>query len=71
MRCIGILLLTTSSVLAQQQVEPERIAAAVPILIEQRNAALDGLALCQGDLRVAQKKLSEAEEKLAKKEKNE
>lgn len=52
-----------------QQADYSRSAAAIPALVEQRNNALDGLALCQGDLGTVQKKLKQAEEALKDKDK--
>ena len=49
-----------------QQVEEARVAGAAGFLIQQRNAALDNLALCSFDLQVVQRKLAEAESELKK-----
>ena len=49
-----------------QQVEEARVAGAAGFLIQQRNLALDNLALCSFDLQVVQRKLAEAEAELKK-----
>jgi len=53
-----------------QQVEEARIAGAAGFLIQQRNGALDNLALCGSDLQAMKKKLDEAEAELEKLRKN-
>ena len=42
------------------------MAGAAGFLIQQRNVALDSLALCSFDLQVVQRKLTEAESELKK-----
>ena len=49
-----------------QQVEEARVAGAAGFLIQQRNVALDNLALCSFDLQTVQRKLAEAESELKK-----
>ena len=49
-----------------QQVEETRVAGAAGFLIQQRNVALDNLALCSFDLQTVQRKLAEAESELKK-----
>jgi hypothetical protein len=49
-----------------QQVEEARVAGAAGFLIQQRNGALDNLALCSFDLQNLQKKLAVAEAELKK-----
>jgi hypothetical protein len=49
-----------------QQVEEARVAGAAGFLIQQRNGALDNLALCSFDLQIVRKKLAEVETELEK-----
>ena len=49
-----------------QQVEEARVAGAAGFLIQQRNGALDNLALCGSDLQAMKKRLEEAEAELEK-----
>jgi hypothetical protein len=48
------LALISTSAFAQAPDATQRQRAALPFVIEQRNNALDGVALCQGDLTTVQ-----------------
>jgi hypothetical protein len=61
---IAVLVLPTCAF--AQQVEEARVAGAAGFLIQQRNGALDNLALCNFDLQTVQRKLAEAEAELKK-----
>jgi hypothetical protein len=63
---LAILVLAFPASALAQQVEEARVAGAAGFLIQQRNAALDNLALCSFDLQVVQRKLAEAEAELKK-----
>ena len=63
---LAILVLAFPASAFAQQVEEARVAGAAGFLIQQRNVALDNLALCSFDLQVAQRKLAEAETELKK-----
>jgi hypothetical protein len=54
--------------MAQQQLDQVRASAALPYMSQQRNFAMDALAVCNGDLQTLQQKLKEAEDKLKTKE---
>ena len=64
MLAIAILGLPTCAL--AQQVEEARVAGAAGFLIQQRNGALDNLALCSFDLQIVRKKLAEVETELEK-----
>jgi hypothetical protein len=71
---LAIAILGLPTCVLAQQVEEARVAGAAGFLIQQRNGALDNLALCSFDLQVAQKRLAEIEtelEKLKKEKKQE
>ena len=71
---LAIFVLAFPGTALAQQVEEARVAGAAGFLIQQRNGALDNLALCSFDLQVAQKRLAEIEtelEKLKKEKKQE
>ena len=63
---LAILIFVFPASALAQQVEEARVAGAAGFLIQQRNAALDTLALCSFDLQVVQRKLAEAESELKK-----
>jgi hypothetical protein len=63
---LAILVLVLPASALAQQVEEARVAGAAGFLIQQRNAALDNLALCNFDLQTVQRKLAEAEAELKK-----
>jgi hypothetical protein len=63
---LAILVLAFPTSTLAQQVEEARVAGAAGFLIQQRNLALDSLALCSFDLQVVQRKLAEAEAELKK-----
>ena len=63
---LAVLVLAFPASALAQQVEEARVAGAAGFLIQQRNAALDTLALCSFDLQVVQRKLAEAEAELKK-----
>ena len=71
---LAIAILGLPTCVLAQQVEEARVAGAAGFLIQQRDGALDNLALCSFDLQVAQKRLAEIEtelEKLKKEKKQE
>ena len=63
---LAILIFVFPASALAQQVEEARVAGAAGFLIQQRNLALDNLALCSFDLQVVQRKLAEAESELKK-----
>ena len=63
---LAILVLAFPVSALAQQVEEARVAGAAGFLIQQRNLALDNLALCSFDLQTMQRKLTEAESELKK-----
>ena len=63
---LAILVLVLPASALAQQVEEARVVGAAGFLIQQRNVALDNLALCSFDLQVMQRKLAEAEAELKK-----
>jgi hypothetical protein len=63
---LAILILFFPAYALAQQAEEARVAGAAGFLIQQRNAALDSLALCGSDLQAMKKRFEEAEAELAK-----
>ena len=63
---LAILVLAFPVSALAQQVEEARVAGAAGFSVQQRNAALDNLALCSFDLQTVQRKLAEAEAELKK-----
>jgi hypothetical protein len=64
-----VCLAATITAACAQQIDKDRAANAVPALVQQRNSAMDALAVCQGDMQAMQKRLSDAEEALKAKTK--
>ena len=48
-----------------QQDDTVRVRAAVPALMQQRNAAMDAAALCEGDSSLLKARIAELEKQLA------
>ena len=63
---IAVLIFGFPTCALAQQVEEARVAGAAGFLIQQRNGALDNLALCSFDLQIARAKLAEVETELEK-----
>lgn len=64
---LAILAISVSLIgFAYGQDAKDRQNAALPTLVEQRNNALDSVALCQGDLAIMKQKLAEATAELEK-----
>jgi hypothetical protein len=60
MRLILVFVLLTTAAFAQQ-IDKDRAAGAVPSLVQQRNNAMDALAVCNGDVASLQQKLLETQ----------
>lgn len=65
MKLVIVLLGMVAAFPAMAQDAPQRQRAALPFVIEQRNNALDGVALCQGDLGSTKDQLAAVQKQLA------